>query len=52
MHAALAAGGRSPQIPEEMDLYGWLVGSWELEVVGYDDAGNVIHTASLAARAF
>jgi hypothetical protein len=24
----LAAPGRSPEIPAEADLYGWLVGSW------------------------
>src|SRR5262245_30623735 len=34
MHTVLAASGRSPDIPEAMDLYGWLVGSWELDVVG------------------
>lgn len=44
MHTVLAASGRSPDIPEAMDLYGWLVGSWELEVVAYDDTGEVIHT--------
>jgi hypothetical protein len=27
-----------------MDLYGWLTGSWELDVVGYDDTGDVIRT--------
>ena len=48
MHTALAADGRSPDVPEAMDLYGWLVGSWELVVVGYDDAGNVIHTTGEA----
>ena len=32
---ALAAPGRSPEIPEAPDVYGWLVGSWELEVVWY-----------------
>ena len=32
---ALAASGRSPEIPESFDLYGWLVGSWELEVLHY-----------------
>ena len=37
MHTALVATHRSPEIPEEMDAYGWLVGSWELELVGYDD---------------
>jgi hypothetical protein len=31
----LAAPGRSPEIPEAMDVYGWLVGSWDLEVVRY-----------------
>ncbi|HET8646418.1 MAG TPA: hypothetical protein VFO85_13070 [Vicinamibacteria bacterium] len=32
---ALAAAGRSPDIPEEADAYGWLVGSWDLDVVHY-----------------
>lgn len=31
----LAAQGRSPEIPEAMDSYGWLVGSWELDVRHY-----------------
>ena len=48
MHTALAASGRSPDIPEAMDLYGWLVGSWELDVVGYADTGEVIHTMAEA----
>jgi hypothetical protein len=34
-HAALAASRRSPEIPETDDLYGWLVGDWELEVLVY-----------------
>ena len=34
-HAVLAATGRSPAIPESMDVYGWLVGSWELDVLRY-----------------
>jgi hypothetical protein len=29
----LAAPGRSPEIPESADAYGWLVGSWDLDVV-------------------
>jgi hypothetical protein len=33
--AALAADGRAPEIPESSDLYGWLIGSWELEVLHY-----------------
>jgi hypothetical protein len=32
---ALAAQGRSPEIPESSDLYGWLVGGWELDVLRY-----------------
>jgi hypothetical protein len=31
----LAASGRSPEIPESADVYGWLVGSWELDVRHY-----------------
>jgi len=31
----LRAAGRSPEIPEGEDVYGWLVGSWELEVLHY-----------------
>lgn len=31
----LHAPGRSCEIPESADVYGWLVGSWELEVVHY-----------------
>ena len=33
--AALAAPGRSPEIPASEDVYGWLVGSWELDVRYY-----------------
>jgi len=28
----LAAPGRSHEIPESEDAYGWLVGSWELDI--------------------
>ena len=31
----LCASGRSAEIPESADAYGWLVGSWELEVLHY-----------------
>jgi hypothetical protein len=48
MHTALAATGRSLEIPEGMDAYGWLVGSWELDVVGYDDEGRIIRTTGEA----
>jgi len=48
MHEALAATSRSQEIPEAFDFYGALVGSWELDVVGYDDDGTVIHTTGEA----
>jgi hypothetical protein len=34
-HRALSAAGRSPEIAVEADLYGWLVGSWDLDVRHY-----------------
>jgi hypothetical protein len=34
-HSVLAAPGRSPEIPADLDVYGWLVGSWSLEVLHY-----------------
>ena len=33
--SALAADGRSPEIPEAADVYGWLCGSWDLTVLRY-----------------
>jgi hypothetical protein len=35
LHAGLAAPGRSPEISESADAYGWLIGSWELDVRHY-----------------
>jgi len=32
---ALGAPGRSPEIPDAMDVYGWLVGSWDMDVLCY-----------------
>src|SRR5262249_20692562 len=29
------ASERSPEIPESADVYGWLIGSWELDVLHY-----------------
>ena len=37
----LLAGDRSLAIPPSDDLYAFLIGSWELDVVSYDDDGNV-----------
>ena len=48
LSTVLTASGRSAEIPEESDLYGWMVGSWELDVVGYDDDGHVIHSVGEA----
>jgi hypothetical protein len=31
----LHSAGRSPEIPESADIYGWLVGSWHLDVLHY-----------------
>lgn len=33
--SVLAAPRRAPEIPESADAYGWLVGSWELDVRHY-----------------
>ena len=35
LHAVLQAPGRSAEVPEADDLYGFLVGSWELDVRRY-----------------
>jgi len=32
---ALVSTGRAPEIPESCDVYGWLVGSWELDIYYY-----------------
>ena len=37
----LTASGRSPEIPESADVYGWLIGSWELDVYDYEADGAV-----------
>lgn len=44
----LAAPGRSPDIPPEDDIYGWLVGSWNLDVTAHDDGGNVTESKAEA----
>ena len=37
LHGALSAPARSPEIPESADVYGWLVGSWALEIALFKD---------------
>jgi hypothetical protein len=39
--AALHADGPAADRAGSMDLYGWLVGSWELDVTGFLDSGSV-----------
>jgi len=41
---ALTAPGRSAEIPEALDVYGWLIGSWEMEVRRFP--GGVEHRGS------
>jgi hypothetical protein len=51
MHAileVLPSAGRSPTVPPGDDLYGWLIGSWELDLTAYDDNGNVTHSTGEA----
>jgi hypothetical protein len=43
-----AATSRSADIHPEDDLYGFLVGSWELDVVAYPDDGRVTHSTGEA----
>jgi hypothetical protein len=44
--AALASESRSPEIPESADAYGWLIGSWELEVRRYWGIDLTAHQVS------
>jgi hypothetical protein len=43
VQAVLAAAGRSPEIPEAADAYGWLVGSWDLDVRHYGVDVTALH---------
>jgi hypothetical protein len=52
-HAVLAAPDRSPDVPESADVYGWLCGSWDLEVLHYlaiDVSGRGMTAEVHAAR--
>ena len=48
LHPALAATGRSPEIPESGDVYGWLIGSWELDVRDTLADGSIRRTSGEA----
>jgi hypothetical protein len=41
--AILSVSGRSPEIPEAADAYGWLIGSWELDVYHYKAVDVTAH---------
>ena len=52
-HSLLAAATRSPEIPESADVYGWLCGSWDLDVRcyrGLDVTGQGLRGEVHAAR--
>jgi len=40
----LPATGRAADLSEEDDLYGFLIGSWDLDVTAYPDDGDAIRT--------
>ena len=43
LHAVLMSPGRSPEISDSDDVYGWLCGSWDLEVVRYGGIDVTAH---------
>ena len=52
-YSLLAATDRSTEIPESADVYGWLCGSWDLEVLHYSGislAGQGVKGEVHAAR--
>jgi hypothetical protein len=46
--AILPSTKKSADIPEKDDLYGWLVGSWHLDIVSHDEEGITRRTAGEA----
>ena len=44
----LAPRSRSPDINPDGDLYGFLIGSWELDLVAYPDDGSITHSTGEA----
>ena len=45
----LSVSGRSAEIPESADVYGWLVGSWDLDVLHY--AGRDLSSQNITGEA-
>src|SRR5262249_31071114 len=48
----LAPTSRSPDTRPADDLYGFLIGSWQLDLVAYPDDGNVTHSTAEAHAAW
>ena len=48
MIEGLTASGRSREIPESEDVYGWLAGSWDLDVIHY---GTDVSAQAMKAEA-
>ncbi len=46
LQTVLVASSRSPEIPVSADVYGWLIGSWDLEVLQY----KAVDVSSLGLR--
>lgn len=44
----LASTNRSRDVHPDDDLYGFFIGSWELDVLSYPDDGNVTHSSGEA----
>ncbi|HZL91869.1 MAG TPA: hypothetical protein VFB96_26095 [Pirellulaceae bacterium] len=44
----LATTSRTPDISPQDDLYGFLIGSWELDIVTYPEDGDVTHSTGEA----
>jgi uncharacterized protein len=42
----LVSNGPSGEIPQDSDIYGWLLGSWSVRVVDYSDDGSKKETAA------
>jgi hypothetical protein len=55
-YSLLAASTRAPEIPESADVYGWLCGSWDLEVLwpgrNFQSVGIIAGTRNADALTF
>ena len=37
---ALLADGPAPELGEAANVYGWLIGSWEMDIIDYGEDGS------------